>query len=93
MLYLTISHCRLTILWCWFWIGNADVFTTGGTHFYGHLPISGFIRPYVARNICLRSIRMGMAYVNLWSMATAKKKQNGIKSEFLTEYYADECQP
>ena len=34
-----------------------------------------------------------MAYVNLWSMATAKKKQNGIKSELLTKYYADECQP
>ena len=35
----------------------------------------------------------------VWRMLTygvwlpLRKKQNGIKSEFLTEYYADECQP
>ena len=34
-----------------------------------------------------------MAYADLWNVATAKKRKDGMKSELLTEYYADERQP
>jgi hypothetical protein len=74
-------------------MGNADVFTTSDTHICRNIPISGSLCTSVAKNIYLRSFGMDMAYADLWSVATAKKRKDEMKSEFLTEYNTYECQP
>ena len=93
MLYITVCNRCPAILRCRFWMGNADVFTTSDTHIYRNIPISGSLCTSVAKIFHLRSFGMDMAYADLWSVATAKKGKDGMKSEFLTEHYTDERQP
>ena len=93
MLYITVCNRCLAILRCRFWMGNADVFTTSDTHICRNIPISSGLCTSMAKNFHLRSFGMDMAYANLWNVATAKKRKDGMKSELLTKYYADERQP